>query len=170
MKKYTILKNWHYAFFLLGRLFGWSYNKTEFNMKFEFSKECWWTPSRNADDYDLNKLCGISFGLLGIHKNSVRLAWVPDFSKKGVIKIYGYTYDSVGKSEHKSLYICDVNVDTTYDAKIVCKDDKYLISVGSTEIEMDNKIKDNKIQKEDYPYFGGNNRSPQKMYIWTSVK
>lgn len=55
MKKYTILKNWHYSFFLFGRLFGWYCNKKTFNIKFKFSKECWWNPPRNQDDYDLNK-------------------------------------------------------------------------------------------------------------------
>ena len=62
MKKYTILKNWHYAFLFFGRFLGWHYNKKNYSLNFKFSKECWWKIPRNIDDYDINKLCGLSFG------------------------------------------------------------------------------------------------------------
>ena len=166
MKKYTILKNWHYSFFLFGRLFGWYCNKKTFYIKFKFSKECWWNPPRNQDDYDLNKLYGLSFGFF-IHKDSVRFTWKPKFEKEGVIEIYGYTYDA-SKKEHTSLYLCDVNVETEYDGLLGISDSKYELNVGTSVIVMNNSSKDNKIQKEVYPYFGGNNRSPQKMNIWVS--
>jgi hypothetical protein len=167
MKKYTILKNWHYAFFLIQRALGWSWNKTEFHIKFKLSNECWWTPVRNDNDYDLNKLCGISFGLFAIHKNSVRLAWVPDFNNKDMMRIYGYTYDGV---DHIFEYICTVNTDATYNAKIVIKDDRYIISVENNQIEMENITQDRHIQKRTYPYFGGNNRAPNTMYVWECIE
>jgi hypothetical protein len=170
MKKYTILRGWHYAFFLIERLFGWFYNKTEFNIKFKFSPECWWDSPRNSDDYDLNKLCGISFGVFAIHKNSVRLAWVPDFKTQNNIKVYGYVYDGTRNDPHISQYICNVNTDITYDAKIVIQDNKYIISVGDSTIEMKNNTKDHKIQKKGYPYFGGNNRAPVRMSIYECIK
>jgi len=168
--KYTILKNWHYAFFLFGRLFGWGYNKKKHVITFKFSKECWWNPPRNQDDYDLNKLAGISFGLLGIHKNSVRLTWKPKFEKEGILELYGYVFDSSQKY-HMSKYICDVKTDNEYVCILSFRESDYLFDMwpfGS--ITMENKTIDNKLQKIVYPYFGGNNKSPRKMYFWVKTK
>ena len=167
MKKYTILKNWHYAFFLFGRLFGWYHGKDRFEIKFKFSSECWWNPPRNQDDYDLNKLFGLSFGLFSIHKDSVRFTWCPDFDNVGKIKIYGYVYDS-NKKDHDSLYLCTVDVDKEYTGYLYLSGDKYIFQIGTDTITMDNKTPDKKTQKEIYPYFGGNNKAIIKMYIWVS--
>lgn len=170
MKKYTILKNCHYAFFLLGRIFGWHYDKTYYNIFFKFSKECWWSTPRNSDDYDLNKLAGFSFGLFGIHKNSVRITWRPNFEKKGFISLYGYTYDSA-KKEHTAEYLAEVEVEKNCICLLSLNEDSYIFDMGSFgSIEMDNKTPDSLIQKEIYPYFGGNNKSPQKMSIWMKIK
>ena len=167
MKKYTILKNWHYAFFLFGRLFGWHYNTKEFVIGFRFSKECWWYPPRNINDNDLNKLIGLSFG--NIHKNSVRLSWSPNFEKEGIIKLYGYTYDESIK-EHNMKYFCEVKVENDIFLHLLLNDDKYVFRFMEKEFEMENKTKDGKIQKNNYPYFGGNNKSPNIMKIWASIK
>jgi hypothetical protein len=172
MKKYTILKGWHYAFFLFGRLFGWYYNKKKYLVRFKLSKECWWTPARNKDDYDLNKLCGISFGLFAIHKNSVRLTWVPNFEKEGYVKIYGYVYDS-SKKTHESKYICEIQVDKEYICHLSIDDTNkiYIFDMSPFGMtEMENKTTDNKLQKKAFPYFGGNNRAPVTMYIWKCIK
>ena len=169
MRKYTILKGWHYAFFFFRRFFGWHYNDKNFSIKFKFSKECWWNPPRNQDDYDLNKLYGLSLGFFSIHKDSVRFTWRPNFEKIGVIDIFGYIYDE-NKNGHISLYLCSVNVEEEYSGQLLLSDDKYILSVGTNVIEMDNYTSDCKIQKELYPFFGGNNKSIQKMYIWVDFQ
>ena len=168
MKKYTILKGFHYSFFLIGRLFGWHYNKKKFIINFKFDPTCWWFPCRNNDDKDLNKLSGISFGLFGVHKNSIRLTWRPNFEKSGIIEIHGYMYDDE-VNEHESRFIGEVEVDKLYSAKIECTQHYYYISLGDKKIKFSNISFDPKIQKELYPFFGGNNSAPNKMYIWTEI-
>lgn len=169
MKEYVIFKGWHYAFFLIGRLFGWHYDDPKFSIDFKFSNECWWNPPRNSDDYDLNKLGGISFGLLTIHKNSVRLTWVPNFEKPGYIKLYGYVYNP-DHDGHISQYICDVKTEQEYTCTIYLNSDNYVFDMGELgKIQME-RTKYRKIQKMVYPYFGGDNRSPVKMSIWMDVK
>jgi len=168
MKKYTILKGWHYAFFLFCRLFGWHYNKKNISIRFKFESDCWWNPPRNQDDYDLNKLYGLTFGLLTIHTASVRLTWVPNFEKEGYISLYGYIYDP-SFSGHKSLYLCDVQVEGEYVCALTITEDKYIFDMSPLgKIEMDKTI-ERKIEKEIYPYFGGDNRSPQDMHIWAEL-
>lgn len=168
MKKYLIFKNWHYSFFLFGRLFGWFYNKKKFNIKFKFSNECWWEIPRDHNDLDLNKLIGLSFGL--IRKNSIRISWVPDFNNKNRIRIYGYSYDSNNK-EHISKYICDVETMKEYNCYIEIKENTYIIDMTPLgKIGLNNNIRDSKFIKKLYPYFGGNNKSPNKMYIWAEIK
>ena len=93
MDNYLIKKGNHYASVsLFQRLFSVGWNIRQMSIHCQFSNECWWAPPRNDDDNDLNKLCGIGYGL-SHHQNSVRFAWVPDFTKHGIINIYGYTYD-----------------------------------------------------------------------------
>ena len=167
MKRYKILKGWHYAFFLFGRLCGWHYDKKQFIINFKFSSECYWVPPRNQDDYDLNKLYGITFGMFNIHKDSVRLTWVPKFGSN-LISIYGYIYDK-SSPEHVSQYICDVEMEKEYTALITLEDKKYHFSLNGTEIYMDNTTPDNKVQKEIYPYFGGNNRAITTMYVYADL-
>ena len=171
MKKYTILKNWHYSFFLLGRLFGWNYNKKNYSFDFKMSKECWYEKKVGASN-GLNKIGGLSFGIFGIHRNSVRLTWIPNFEKKGFILLYGYVYDNLNKT-HTSRYICEIEAEKKYTCSLdMVKDDYYfkfdMYPFGT--IEMENNLEDSPIQKQNYPYFGGHERSPQKMDIWLSIK
>jgi len=169
MKEYTILKNWHYAFFLFERLFGWYYGRQLFLIKFKFSNECWWGAPRNIDDQDLNKLIGLSFGY--IHKNSVRLAWKPNFDKPNIISVFAYIYDS-SSNKFISKYMCDVETNKDYMCYLNLHDsEEYVFNVlGIGTYEIDNITKDKKIQKLLYPYFGGNNAAPQKMKIWAELK
>ena len=171
MKKYTILKGWHYALFLFGRLFGWNYNKKSYTINFKFSKECWYK-KEFVKISGLNKLGGISFGIFGIHKNSVRLSWVPNFDKEGYISLYGYVYDELDKT-HSSKYICEVETEKEYECLILLnnKDYEFEFNIPTIGIiKMANNFKDHLIQKKNYPYFGGHDRSPQKMDIWLSIK
>ena len=169
MKRYKILKGWHYAFVLFRRLGGWSYNEQRFLIKFKLSKECWWSPKRNKDDGDLNKLIGLSFGVFGIHKNSLRLVWRPDFDNRGKIQIYGYVYDTKIKG-HTTKYITTVSTEQLNYASFNIFPDKYRISVNNITIEMDNPTADKKVQKTLYPYVGGDNTAIRTMYFNQEIK
>jgi len=166
MKKYTILKNWHYAFLFFGRFLGWHYNKKNYSLNFKFSKECWWKIPRNIDDYDINKLCGLSFGF-PYTKNSVRLGWTPNFDNDGSIFLYAYIHDN-----YKFIYkkfISEFFVEIEYLCQLYLDENKYVLTINNETIEIEHE-KLNKIQKEEYPYFGGDNKAINKMIIYTEVK
>ena len=164
MKNFTIPKGWHYAKFLFGRLGGWHYNKKRFHISFMFDTNCYWSSPRNDDDYDLNKLYGISFGLFNIHKNSVRLAWRPRFGY-GDIMIFAYIYDNKN-DKHISEYITTVNTNQLYEATIEINPGVYRFIVDGKIFIITNTSPDKKIQKELYPYFGGNNTAINTMSIF----
>jgi hypothetical protein len=166
MRKYTILKGMHYSLLLFSRLFGWSWNKKKILISFKLSKECWYPgPDEN---HSLNKITGLSFGLFGIHNNSVRLTWIPKFDQENRFEIYGYIYDP-SFDGHLSKYFFDADADTTYTCTLKTDENKYVFESCQTIIEMENNTEDSKIQKLCYPYFGGDARAPQTMNVWVDV-
>jgi len=168
MKNYTIKKGNHYASIsIFDRLSNIGWKVKQISVSFRFSKECWWAPPRNSDDNDLNKLCGISYGL-NDHSNSVRFAWVPDFTQNGVIKVYGYVYDQLS-SGHVSKFIATVKAEDVNSGTIKVAGNQYVLTVGSTSINMDNTHGDPNLCFRLYPYFGGNNTAPCDMVIGLDI-
>jgi len=164
MKNYPIKKGNHYASIsIFDRLFNIGWKVKQISVSFKLSKECWWAPARNSDDYDLNKLVGISYGI-NDHSNSVRFAWAPDFDHNGVINIYGYVYDQLS-SGHVSKPIVAVNVEEVNSGTIKVSGNQYILTVGTTTISMDNTHGDPNLCFRLYPYFGGNNTAPCDMVI-----
>jgi hypothetical protein len=165
MKQYLIKKDKHYASVSpFGRLCGIRWKIKSLSMRFSFRNECWWTPPRNSDDNDLNKLAGVGFGL-NHQNNSVRLTWVPDFNNTGVIKIYGYTYDEKKETPKFTFqYITSVLTGQTCEAKIELTGN-YVITVNGVTITMDNINADPGLCFHLFPYFGGNNTAPCDMII-----
>ncbi len=177
---YTIYKNWHYSFpRLISMWFG--DNSRYYQCKFESS--CYWSPMRNDDDYDLNKLCGYQYGIFTVHKSSIRVSWVPNFDKAGVIDLYGYEYDKsfIG---HDSLYLGSVVVGEEFNISIenlrqYDMNNKFMygfyhIKLMDTSgnikngIKMKNSINNsfwNKFGFRLFPYAGGNNVAIHKMKI-----
>jgi hypothetical protein len=169
MKKYLIKENQHYTFSNpFERLFSFRWNVKYVDIKFSFVAGCWWKEPRNNDDNDVNKLCGITFGFFGLHKNSIRLGWKPDFSKIGKVKIYVYWYEN-GKRE--SFEITTVDILNTYNACIYIKDDTYIVTVNreTRSIWFKNK-KISKWNLKTFPYFGGNNSAPKNIIIELQTK
>lgn len=169
MKSYLIKKGNHYADITLGNRIsslGWKVKRT--SIRFRFHKECWWAPPRNDNDRDLNKLCGIGYGL-NHQKNSVRLAWVPDFNVNGKINIYGYIYDERADGNHLSAFIHSVQVETNNTALITNSGSKYEFLVNGKFAEMPNTHADPSLCFMLYPYFGGNNTAPHDMVIELEV-
>lgn len=166
MKLYRIKQGDHYAkislFEKIGAM-GWKIRSAR--LKFIFHSDCWWAPPRNADDQDLNKLAGIGYGT-NHHNNSVRLAWVPDFTRDGVIRLYGYTYDEL-KSDPKFRYefITNVMVRQPCQASIESTGKQYVITVNGVTVRMENTQADPNLCFRLFPYFGGNNTAPQDMTI-----
>lgn len=171
MKSYLIKQGNHYCnVSIFDRLFSIGYNVKKISFRFKFHKECWWTPARNSDDNDLNKLYGISYGLNSDHVNSVRLAWKPDFNVSGKIDVYGYIYDELPNSQHLSQYIASVQTETDCTAVITNNGNKYDFVVNSANAEMPNTHTDSGFCFRLYPYFGGNNTAPHDMTIEIEVQ
>jgi len=166
MKNYKIKKGDHFcSVSIFDRITSIGWNLKKYTVRFILHGECWWAPSRNADDNDLNKLTGVAFGF-GVHSNSVRLTWVPDFTTAGKIKIYAYTYnEKTTGPKFTFVYITTVDTGDICDSSIEVQGDKYAITVNGVTIQMDNKHKDPGIYNKLYPYFGGNNTAPQDMII-----
>ena len=165
MKPYLIKNGNHYcSISIFERIGGIGWKITSLSMRFSFHNECWWAPPRNNDDNDLNKLAGIGFGF-NHQNNSVRLAWVPDFTTQGVIKIYGYTYDEKKVAPKFTFqYITSVHVGEICEARIESHGN-YAITVKGVTINMDNIKADPNLCFHLYPYFGGNNTAPHDMTI-----
>lgn len=168
MKNYLIKQGNHYASIsIFDRLFNIGWKVKQMAVNFRFSKECWWTPPRNTDDYELNRLCGISYGL-NDHSNSVRFAWVPDFTQNGVINIHGYVYDELS-SGHVSKFITAVKVEEVHTGLIKIVGNQYMLMIGITSINMDNIHGDPNLYFRLFPYFGGNNTAPCDMVIGLEI-
>jgi hypothetical protein len=166
MRFYLIKKGNHYAsvsiFEKIGAI-GWNFKSL--SMRFIFRSECWWAPPRNQDDNDLNKLAGIGFGT-NHHKNSVRLAWVPDFGNHGMINVYGYTYDEKKEGQKLTMaFIKSVHVLETNTGRIESSDGVYFLTVNDVTIQMNNLNSDPGLYFKLFPYFGGNNTAPHNMTI-----
>ena len=164
--KYTIFEGDHYSFPFI---FKPRFNINRLDFKFILSKQCWYE-YENADSNDLNKIYGISYGLTGIHKNSIRLGWIPDFSNKNKIKLYYYGYEN--NSTHISKYLLTVDTEKEYDIDMflhgkIGEPIKLCIELNDNIILYDEvcKIKTNWLAFICKPYFGGNNVSPKTMVI-----
>lgn len=155
---YLIKKGKHSA---SGLHFGFHCNKKIYDRKVIFSKECWWDKPRNNDDYDINKLCGFSYGFH--KKNSLRIGWVPDFKNKNEIILFGYWYNN--SSQHFFKYITSIPVETEFDIEIVCGKEKAYFKTNKTIVSIDFKKPKCKFGYNLFPFFGGNNTSPNDMYI-----
>lgn len=92
-KIYTIAKGDHYCTHNPKMVYG----KTALLLDFKFMDGCWF-PLDVSDDYAINKLCGISFGLH--HRNSVRCGWTPN-AVPGHIDLFFYLYIFGTRKEQK---------------------------------------------------------------------
>lgn len=165
MKKHIIWRGFHrpFPFRILGL------NKIEdyiFKKGFTFTESCKYN-LYDEDQLDWNKLYGVSFGLFGIHKNSVRFVWRYDLYFNAM-NIGAYWYID-GVRNFKEL--CSLSLNKQYNFKLTFLDNKVIftildeyIAIGKYILEMDANV----INKNKYEcgiYFGGNRRAPQRIEI-----
>ena len=122
----------------------------------------------DADQYDVNKLFGFSFGIH--HNNSVRFGWRPngDLSK---IEIVGYEYHD--KLRIPTIPICEVQLNEwyVYQLKYNAKTSyiEYTVISDGENFGMQHPIKLKKMFNFGYKldlYFGGNKTAPHKMIFY----
>jgi len=119
----------------------------------------------DIENYGINKLFGLTFGLFGVHKNSARFGWRP--LSKDKISIYAYCYVN-GIRQQKE--IIRVKTNEYLEMSIKLKENKYLFRIKSLENMYSStyEIQHDSIPKFGYVnfiYFGGKRVCPQDMTI-----
>lgn len=126
-----------------------------------FSDNCFYKLG-DVDDYDINKLFGISFGLH--HKNSMRFGWNIDEDK---IAIYAYYYKLGIRFMNKLI---SINANEVYTFEIKVHDNFFELSIVNKNHQLINTTNIAKAKTVNwgyrlFPYFGGNKCAPHDMEI-----
>lgn len=143
---------------------------TRLSFRFMFSDACLY-PMTSNDDYDINKLYGITFGF-DEHYRSLRLGWR---CIDGKIQIFTYWY-SDGKRGYTYLWTVEAN--ETYLARFnkISNAQYQILLTGSADNLLANAIvnvnsSSDIVKFKLWPYFGGNLKAPQDMKIYiTEIK
>ena len=162
MNQWVILKRCHYSNFI-PCIKRW-YDGIEFKRHIVFTDSCkYWVDEESC----VNKLFGFSFGLLGVHKNSVRFGWRYN-GVSGKIEILEYYYRSgrliknvIGEVRTGEEILCSI--------KSFIRDGKKCVSLYLNN-RCINTIVFEGVKKWLLTlgfYFGGDSRAPHKMVcLW----
>lgn len=189
MKNYTILKHFHrpisFPPFLKG--FGYIDKPVEITSKVTFHDDCAYELSSKSDQFDWNKLEGLSFGLFGIHRNSIRFGWRWNtYFEQIEISVLRYYINEQNKQVVERSCLMRVDLNTEHEFKIKTRPmnlDKGTLIECSMFI--DGELVYRCIQMEYISiynlrmptfrfgcgiYFGGNYRAPHTMHITKKTK
>lgn len=165
MKKHIIYKHCHrpFPFKIVGlnRI-----NEHLYKRSFKFTESCKYN-LHNEDQKDWNKLYGVSFGLLGIHTNSVRFVWRYNPTTQ-MIEIGAYWYLE-GYRNYYSL--CNVEINDLVNFKLTFLHDSVIFIVLDDLVPIAKYVlyvNEDVLRKQKYEcgiYFGGNRRAPQRIII-----
>ena len=161
-KPFNIKKGSHYSGFRFKPL----WKKKDFRIEVVFTDECAYPSFGDVDDFDINKLYGISWGMH--HTNSYRIGWRSD--QNGGIILSDYYYVN---GERKYNDICtvptnrNVTIDFTEDSDRIGKTTINTLKIhGESVVEINNKCKWGYTL---FPFFGGNKSAPNDMEILLKV-
>lgn len=123
----------------------------------------------NIDQYDINKLFGVSYGMH--HTNSARFGWrsVGNYSPKVEILAYCYVDGRRVQEDGQNLFIAMIDIGETYTYRINVSENDYTFTIFHKGQVVGNK----EIPHKDlpfwgyqlYPYFGGNRKAPHDIKI-----
>lgn len=121
---------------------------------------CIYTTSNPSNQADINKLFGYSDCTSHHHKNSARFGWN---WYQGALRIHAYCYvDSVRTYRE----IGTVKVNEEFECTLTLQANAYIFSLNGDTVKMERGCTDAKaIGYLLYPYFGGDEPSPQDMSI-----
>ncbi len=108
-----------------------------------------------------NKLTGIG-QIFGIHTNSGRLVWQPNWNKPGYFTIAGYVYDNGGT--WKAIEIANVKAGDWIDYKVEHTSGTWRFTVNGVTVLMSGKKPFLPLKR--YPYFGGKDKAYYKMKFY----
>jgi len=106
--RFLVKKGRHNRLSLPSIHFGIKYLK----FRIKFDENCYY-PVLDADDYDLNKGYGWTYGL--VHDDSIRLCWRPDEKYAGKIQLYTYIYN---KGVRTMNYMTTIETGKWYEVEI----------------------------------------------------
>ena len=156
LRRFTIKKDKHRS----GLYFAPYLQERYFHWQVSFDPSCIYS-FNDVDDYDINKLCGVSFGYH--HNNSVRYGWRAVGNK---IELSAYIYENKERIM-ESIGLVDTN--KFYNIKLFILDDKYVFKIYDNgtllytkEVATSKKLR---LGYHLFPYFGGNRTAPHAMCI-----
>lgn len=152
---YTIRPGQHYCD---QNAFVWK-SVAELKFKVWFDSSCIYTTTLPANQYDINKLYGISEGL-NHQVNSARIGW--RWSNES-LRLFGYVYkDSVRYSQE----ISTIPIGMPADCSIRMNGNQYDCSVNGIHVSLPRSNNDTVATGYQlYPYFGGDETAPHLINI-----
>ena len=158
MKKYKIKKGSHYSGFRLSPFYG----KNVVKYEVIFTKSCLYD-LRNDNQYDINKLFGLSY--FYHHIDSARFGWRADGDK---IEISAYCYKDGQRKIHE---MCLIDVDRLYTLEIKNTGGYYEFELKDESSSFFSYARISKpitvkVGYELFPYFGGDETAPHDMEIF----
>jgi len=159
--KYKIKKGRHYASGWPFRILNYIMLPAEISGKFNFHDSCWY-PTCMVDKTGINKLFGVSYGLFGVHKRSIRIGWQPNFNELGKISLFYYIYDSDVSGSYIAGKIEDVGIEEDVHFYIGALKAGSVLRLGSSEKTFPLSA-NSFVGHLHYPYFGGKSVSPWDM-------
>tara|TARA_Y100000361_G_C11159854_1_gene346512 strand:+ start:1357 stop:1902 length:546 start_codon:yes stop_codon:yes gene_type:complete len=151
---YTIKKDKHRS--------GWRYNTTRsnnFNIEVIFDESAQYTTDDPLNQYDVNKLWGVSDCGNDHHENSIRFGWR---WLNDSLEILWYKRQL---GEFTFEKITSVNLNETINMSLSIKDDKYELTVNGVTKETSRACSMDYKKYKLYPYFGGDEKAPHDITI-----
>ncbi len=111
------------------------------------------------NQYDVNKLYGLSDCETSHTKNSIRFGWR---WLNDSLEILWYKREDGDFSFEK---ITTINLNTSYYYTITFTEDSYILSVNGVQVEVNRKCSGTYRKYYLYPYFGGDEKAPHDITI-----
>tara|TARA_R110001599_G_scaffold26866_1_gene94760 strand:+ start:2973 stop:3521 length:549 start_codon:yes stop_codon:yes gene_type:complete len=124
-----------------------------------FDESAQYTSIDPINQYDVNKLYGLSDNGTSHTKNSIRFGWR---WLNDSLEILWFKHED-GDFSFGNITTIDLN--TSYQYSITFTEDSYILIVDGVEVEIDRKHSGTYRKYYLYPYFGGDEKAPHNITI-----
>lgn len=130
-------------------------------LRFEvtFDSSAIYTSGKPENQFDINKLYGVSDCSSHHQQNSARFGWRWSNNR---LELHAYTY--VGASR-KSEFITSITLGKAALCELTLEDGKYIFSVDGKQVVLPRGCNGNTDSYKLYPYFGGDEVAPHDISI-----
>lgn len=129
------------------------------NFKVMFDESAEYYTSDPLNQYDVNKLYGVSDCGSRHMENSIRFGWR---WLNDSLEILWFKHEDGNFSFDK---ITSIELNVPYDCSIGLSDDSYILKIGNEEKIIDRKCSGKNKKYYLYPYFGGDETAPHDINI-----